>query len=319
MMKIAIICCYYGQLPAIYPYWLASCRRNKSITFILVSDITNTGITGLDNVKQLRLSMNDLKDRAEKVLGFKVSLEQPYRLCDFRPLYGLMFEKELMGFDFWGHCDMDMIFGNLDHFISSEVLESYDKIYRYGHLSLYRNCTEINGLYQKKGARFHYYEVFTKPYFYSFDEYFGMPAICEKNGIRMYGAEDMADITTSRSRLYMNRHQNYDHQIFLYKEGKIIRAAVDEHDAIRYDEYVYIHFKNRRLTFEANPAGEYYVTPTCFATCAKTELTPECVRRYSGFVSHRQDHKEERLYQFGQIKKFLRMSMQEKRIYLRQR
>lgn len=318
-MRIAVICCYYGQLPKIYPYWLESCRKNSNITFFLVSDISNTGITGLDNVKQLKLSMEELRLRAEEVLGFKVSLDKPYRLCDFKPLYGLMFEKELMGFDFWGHCDMDMIFGDLNHFISTEILENYEKIYKYGHLSLYRNCFEINRMYQKDGARFRYDEVFTNPYFYSFDEYFGMPAICEKNGVRMYIAEDMADITTSRSRLYMIRRKNYDHQIFLHEKGKVMRVAVDENDAIRYDEFVYIHFKNRHFSFKANPNECYFITPNCFLACKETQLTAANIRQLGGFVSHKQDSRDKYSYQLGQIKKFLKMNIAEKRIYLAQR
>ena len=34
----------------------------------------------------------------------------------------------MVGYDFWGHCDMDLIWGDIRNFITEDVLSKYDKI-----------------------------------------------------------------------------------------------------------------------------------------------------------------------------------------------
>ena len=66
-------------------------------------------------------------------------------------MYGEIFEDYLLGYDFWGMCDMDMIFGDLSRFITTDILEKHDKIYQLGHLTLYRNNKEVNGRFRLDG------------------------------------------------------------------------------------------------------------------------------------------------------------------------
>ena len=71
---------------------------------------------------------------AEKKLGFHVSLDQSYKLCDFKPAYGFLFEEYLQGYQFWGHCDIDTIMGNLSKLLTDELLNQYDKLFCMGHM-----------------------------------------------------------------------------------------------------------------------------------------------------------------------------------------
>jgi hypothetical protein len=96
----------------------------------------------------------------------------PYKLCDFKPAYGFLFEKHLTGYDFWGHCDLDIIFGDIRAFMTHELLENYDVIssrhdYVTGSFALYKNTPEVNTLFMKsKDFQF----VFTSPNHFCFDE-----------------------------------------------------------------------------------------------------------------------------------------------------
>ena len=71
-------------------------------------------------------------------------------------MYGYLFDDYLTEYDFWGHCDVDLIFGNIRKFIDDKILNQYDRILSRGHLSLYRNCKEINELFFELDGKKHY-------------------------------------------------------------------------------------------------------------------------------------------------------------------
>ena len=58
---------------------------------------------------------------------FDISLERPYKLCDFKPTYGYVFYDLIKDYKFWGHCDTDIIWGRIDNFITSDAMDKYDK------------------------------------------------------------------------------------------------------------------------------------------------------------------------------------------------
>ena len=39
--------------------------------------------------------------------------EYPYKLCEFKPMFGVLFADVVEGFDFWGHIDNDAILGDV--------------------------------------------------------------------------------------------------------------------------------------------------------------------------------------------------------------
>jgi len=59
-------------------------------------------------------------------LGFEVDIESEYKLCDFKPAYGLIFSEHFKDYDFWGYCDIDIIFGNIRAYMTDVLLNEYD-------------------------------------------------------------------------------------------------------------------------------------------------------------------------------------------------
>ena len=116
MYRICIITVYIGKFPNYFNMWLESCRWNPQFDFLLVTDNHVESLP--DNVKLLRTDLISLKNRLSVKLRSDIVLNSPYKLCDYKPSYGLMFEDELKGYDFWGHCDMDLIWGNLSKFLN---------------------------------------------------------------------------------------------------------------------------------------------------------------------------------------------------------
>lgn len=242
MTRIIIICCYFGKLPEYFSVWLMSCGWNPSIDFLFVTD-QETG-EHPDNVKILKSSLEEVKARAENVLGFAPRLDKPYKLCDYKVLYGLMFEEECRNYDFWGHCDLDLIFGDLRKFITEKRLAFYDRIYPYGHLALYRNTEECNQRYKSEGSPYSWKQVFTSEKIYFFDEKCYMK-ICEKNKYPCLKKIEMADIRCRYKRFRVHDCLgNYKYQLFIWRKGKVLRVYEDDKQ-IKEEEFPYIHFKRR--------------------------------------------------------------------------
>ena len=184
MNRIKLIVCYYGKFPEWMNVWLKSCELNSNIDFMIVTDIKLGELPS--NVTILNIGFNELKKHFSNVLGFEVSLETPYKLCDYKPVYGKAFQKELDGYEFWGCCDIDLIWGNISKFITNEILDKYDLIGKYGHLMIYRNNEKMNNLFMQKGGTFQYKTVFINDNNYSFDEMSGMDLIAHRKQVKQY-------------------------------------------------------------------------------------------------------------------------------------
>ena len=117
--KKCVIGVYFGTLPNYFKLWLRSCEHNKSISFYLFTDADLSAYVIPTNVRWITYSLEQMQKRASEVLGFEAALYSPYKCCDFKPLYGQIFSEYIQEFDYWGHCDFDLIL--LPFFILSNV------------------------------------------------------------------------------------------------------------------------------------------------------------------------------------------------------
>jgi hypothetical protein len=170
--KVCLIVVYFGKWPKYMNYFLKSCKTNPSIDFIFFSDNDSLEYDG-HNIKLIPFTLNDFNTLASQKLGLEICVSEPYKLCDFKPLYGVMFENYLKGYAFWGHCDIDVVFGNIRKFITTDRLDKYDiisarKEFMCGHFTLFRNIKTINELFRESAD---HEKVVTDPsHCYSFDE-----------------------------------------------------------------------------------------------------------------------------------------------------
>ena len=115
--KIALINCFSGIWPPWFKYFLLSISKNSTIDWIFFADNYLPDIQG-ENVLHHTFTLEDFSQLASLKLGFEIELNNPYKLCDFKPAYGKIFEDYLSGYDFWGYFDIDVIFGDIISFIS---------------------------------------------------------------------------------------------------------------------------------------------------------------------------------------------------------
>ncbi|NOT91386.1 DUF6625 family protein [Ferruginibacter sp.] len=170
--KIVILSCWFGPYPWYFPYFIHSCSYNHSIDFIIITDNENVIINKPENVKIIFKTMVGINGIASKKLGFKVNIDYPYKLCDFKPAYGFLFPEIIKGYDFWGHGDIDIVYGNIRNFMTNEILYKYDVIssrhdYITGTFCLFRNSEQMNNLFMQSKD---YKKVFSSIEHYCFDE-----------------------------------------------------------------------------------------------------------------------------------------------------
>lgn len=146
---------FFGEAPFWLPAFLLSCKANPGVTWHIFTDI-QLPQKYPENVVFFRTELAALSRLCSDRLGVRIELrpEFAYKICDLRPAYGRIFSETLRGFDFWGHCDMDVVWGNIRGFISDRMLARYDVISSRtrkmsGHFSLFRNTETINSLFSR--------------------------------------------------------------------------------------------------------------------------------------------------------------------------
>jgi hypothetical protein len=169
--KIVILICYYGNFPWYFSYFLHSCKFNPTIDFLIFSDIKDY-FDLPKNLKIVNKSIADIKKLVVERVGVAANIDHPYKLCDFKPSYGLIFEDYIKKYDFWGQSDLDIIYGNIRWFMTDEFLDSYDFIsvrhdYTTGCFALYRNNARMNTIFMRSRD---YKRVFSSPDHFCFDE-----------------------------------------------------------------------------------------------------------------------------------------------------
>ena len=245
MKKIVIIGVFFGKFPNSFKIWLKSCEYNSTIDFKIFTN--QKMVSNLKNLEYINMEFEDFNALIKEKIRKDFFCSYPYKCCDFKPTYGIVFEDYIKKYDFWGYCDFDMVFGDIRKFITDNIMNSYDKILSLGHLSLYKNTKKNNERFKDKGSKIGNYDfIYTNDKNLAFDEDLGIKEIYLYNNYPIYDEIIFADISIIRKRFTLARKgKNYKQQIFYWENGHVYRAYSDS-NRIKTDEFVYIHFKRRK-------------------------------------------------------------------------
>ncbi|WP_179022248.1 DUF6625 family protein [Winogradskyella forsetii] len=282
--KIAFIIPYFGSLDKFFPVWMHSCKYNSTIDWILITDQSLSEFSIPENLIVHPYSFKALQDQAKNKFNFEIVLTTPYDLCEFKVAYGDLFSDLLHDYDFWGYCDMDVLWGDLRHFITDDILSTYEKISWRGHLTLFRNTQVINKLYTKKLQEIELYKI-------AFSNGLPVPVMFDERGINkifdaynypIYLDLPFADL---KIRSFNFQVQHFDESqtstggIFYWTQGKLFRLFIEDNCIIA-QEFVYVHFLKRMIDIkEFNYNNQFFVVPNKIV--AATE-----VKDLKGFVEN---------------------------------
>lgn len=278
MKNVCFICVYFGEIPKFFKTFLDSCTWNTDFDWLIIHDKPLI-YDKPQNVHDIIMNLEELQRLIENKTGIKIPQVKPYKICDFRPAFGVIFEEYLQDYEFWGICDTDLILGKLSNFITKEMLDSYDKIFTMGHMSLVRNNSTCNELFKKstKNSRC-YKEIFLNPDNCIYDEYEGFTEKFCDSGLKVYKEKHCADISKVCGRFRVNerwlirciqpknnytefsKDKNYKRQIFWINNGRTFRSYIDPQKKIVNEEYSYIHKLDFACDKKINASDSYIIT-----------------------------------------------------------
>ena len=247
--RICIIIPYFGKLPNYFQIWLNSCSYNDNIIWKLFTD-DKSSYNYPANVLVKYESFLQFCSRIQNIFTFEVCIPSPYKLCDFKPAYGEIFENELQEYHYWGFCDLDMIFGDFYNVIKPVLNLNYDKIFTRGHLTLIKNNHELNRLYRIDKF---YINVFTSKESFAFDEWSnnGINSIFLKEKKSIYDEILFSDIFIGLHGLYpvqlIMKKKIKQNSIFHWKSGKLIRLYY-QNSKLYECNVIYVHLQKRKMS-----------------------------------------------------------------------
>ena len=265
-MKCVFILPYFGKYKNYFELFLKTFERNKKFDLLLITD-NNDDIDYPSNVHIKRMQFEQFKEVVQKKFDFTINLDLPYKLCDYKPAYGYICEEWISEYDYWGHCDCDLLFGNLDP-VMKIMQEGYDKIFVAGHLTIYKNSFDNNRIFMSEIQELGpiYKRVFSDSQIFAFDEAYykvNVNTIFHDAGKKIYENDISYNSNTDNSWLTrkaynkqtkkweLEKHGN--DQVF-WKNGHILRV---QYRGLKraVDEYIYIHLQMRNMEFEKGILG----------------------------------------------------------------
>ncbi|WP_298762296.1 DUF6625 family protein [uncultured Megasphaera sp.] len=255
MSKYLLICPYFGKLPGNFQLWLDSCAYNTKIDFIVFTD-DRTEFKIPQNVKIIYLQFKHIQEIIRKKFSFVKNDIKPYKLCDFKPTYGYLFSNYVSGYDYWGNCDVDLIYGDLAKFLPPDP---YDKISNLGHTTFYRNNELINMAFMKNNKNsLTYQEILASNANFGFDEIgnYGIKQIFIRNKYSIFPLEkDIADISPNNSNLRLSHYDSkkdcfYEDKfdsILSFEKGHVFTWKLSVKGVIEKKEVAYVHFQKRKM------------------------------------------------------------------------
>lgn len=267
MKSIIVIIPYFGKLPPMFVYWKQSALNNPSVDFLLVTD---NNIESNANIHVLHWTFQECRNHFQSLYDFPIALDRPYKLCDFKPAYGDIFKDYVKDYDFWGFGDLDLVYGDIRHFLTTEVLEQYWVISGWGHFTLYKNTECCNNFYKQKANGYPFYqEVFSSSKKFVFDEYLHKGMSDRWTDLfpeKVWNTNPFDDIIVPR--LHFNfisfSRQNLRNLIFEYTPGKLSRVYTNNETIIK-EPTLYAHFQQRKfMKCIAKNTDNYLIIPNQF-------------------------------------------------------
>lgn len=233
---------YFGELPSTWNLTLQSMGNNTMVDWLLITDQHVPDPPS--NVSVTHSSLSSLRGEFSTTLGFDVALQNPYKLVDFKPAFGHLFQQQVQKYKYWGYCDADVIFGDLGPSLREAELTGSDKIFKRAHLSFIRNDDVLRLQYQTPSAALTYRTAFSVPEPMLFDEVGGFYAILEAAGRETFEDDRLFDIWPWSFLPRTRSSRPGAPEVFMYLDGRTY--AMDARTGDR-REARYIHLQKRKL------------------------------------------------------------------------
>lgn len=272
LKDVAIIIPYFGKLPSNLITFLNSCQINKRIDWFIFTDQNLVNIQIPKNVHIVNTTFSSIKEKIQLVVNLKgLVLDAPYKLCDYKPTYGVVFQKYISKYKYWGYSDMDVVYGNLWKYIEHGIKNGYDKIGHLGHFTLFKNNVNINNRYRlpiikNKNREYPYKRAFTTSKTCHFDEDWGINLIYKQHKFPIYDNENLVNEPFPENMNLRSVNKKYYGlpQLYIYSNNRCLFFYKKENKIYK-EEFGYFHFQKRRFTkYIYDNCNDFYMDDSGF-------------------------------------------------------
>jgi hypothetical protein len=228
--SIRLVVPYFGRRPSYFPLVLRSMAANPDVDWLLLTEAPVPDAP--PNVTVRLCEFAALVARIQRHFDFEISLEQPYKLCDFRPAFGEVFRDELAGYDFWGHCDLDVVFGRVRDHLPPEAFEA-DKVLIQGNFALYRNTDEAARWFRHEIDGISYRDVMTDPAARHFDEGAGIYYVLRDLGVSIWQEDVIFDLSFHQYRTRAESPAGRDPRRYAWEDGEVCEYRLERGGIVR--------------------------------------------------------------------------------------
>lgn len=263
--KCIFILPYFGKFNNYFKLFLKSCEFNQNYHWLIITDNTDN-YKYPSNVRVISMSFKEIQHYIKSKFTFNLSLNTPYKLCDYKPAYGFIFEEFITDFEYWGHCDCDLIFGNLSKLLTPLLEKGYDKLFATGHLTIYKNNYSNNRIFMNifNGLEL-YKKVLSSNQIEWFDEDFNgknnIHSIFIEADKEIYSIDHSMNVFPDKSHLtraiYIPESRKFilepfEKSRYFWNDGNIICTELSQEGQINIKEYLYIHLQGRKMRMNSN-------------------------------------------------------------------
>ena len=221
-----------------------------------------------------KISFLNFTRKIQSKFNFKINIRNPYKLCDIKPMYGYLFEDEIINYDYWGHADIDLIFGDLKKFISSIDHFKVNKLFRNGHFSIYKNSKDVNRYFKHKIHKVDFKFILSNKNNYSFDElpaysinsifdYLNEPIYHDNNLIAdinpLYNTFKLYNLNPEKLK-YITINIDY---LFNINNNKIFGFYLKNNKILK-KEFLYLHLQKRSFSNFSKNEKSFCIVPDKF-------------------------------------------------------
>lgn len=267
MKQCCFIIPYFGNFPNYFPLFLKTCSYNKDFNWLIFTDNIDS-YEYPENVRVVNITFEEIRKKVQSKFAFDIKLATPYKFCDYKPAYGYIFEDYLQEFEFWGHCDTDVLMGNLSYFLNKDFLNKYDKVFCLGHMTIYRNTPENNRIFMKavNGTSL-YKRAFTTDAIVTFDEEWrdanNVNRIFLANHKKVYQKDLSLNFSIYHTKFrkitfvgfdskndgHGYQTEKYQKSLCVWDKGHVYRYVL-ENGELKQEEYLYVHLQKRKMYYE---------------------------------------------------------------------
>jgi hypothetical protein len=248
MKKLCFVVVYFGKWPIWFPAFLHSCKTNPTVNWLFFTDCGSPAHHSPNMVFHNK-TLSQMRNLIRRKIGKASILDDAYKVCDYKSAFGILFEDYLEDFDFWGHCDVDIIWGDIRKYTTEAILDRYDifstrKGRMSGHCSLFRNTHSINRLFRQSSE---FAEIIQEVECLGFDEE-GMTRLigrlAQGGSIRVYWPKFLQNYANPKTDTPSTLPQ-YKNKYF-WEKGKLFDCTGEAAA-----EILYLHFMTWKKTLTA--------------------------------------------------------------------